>query len=102
MLSASDYRLFAYCCKPFCFPFCDTCIYFFLYADRLIYWSNDSSFAYLEVEVRTTLVVITFWVIKFTFPSGLIPFALMLCAECRSHLHFTDFEHCFSTFRHFY
>ena len=33
MLSASNYRLFACCCKPFCFPFGDTCIYFFLDAD---------------------------------------------------------------------
>ena len=81
MLSASDYRLFAYCSKPFSFPFCDTCIYFFLDADQLIYWCDDTSFAYLEVEMRTTFVIITFGVIKFTFPSGLIPFALMFCAE---------------------
>ena len=100
MLSASYYRLFSCCSKSFGFPFCDTCIYFFLDADRFIYRSNDTSFAYLEVEMRTTLVVITFWVIKFTFPSGLIPFALMFCAECWSHLHFADFEHSFFTFTH--
>lgn len=95
MLSASDYRIFSCCSKPFGFPFCDTCIYFFLNADRLIYWCDDTSFAYLEVEMCTALVVITFWVIKFTFPSGLISFALMFCAECWSHLHFADFEHSF-------
>ena len=49
MLSASDYRLFSCCSKPFGFPFCDTCIYFFLDADRLIYRGNDTSFAYLKV-----------------------------------------------------
>ena len=100
MLRASDYRFSSCCSKPFGFPFGDTCIYFFLDADRLIYWSNDTSFAYLEVEMRTTLVVIAFWVIKFTFPSGLIPFTLMFCAECWSHLHFADFEHSFFTFTH--
>ena len=58
MLSASNDWLFACCSKSFGFPFGDTCIYFFLDADRFIYWSNDTSFAYLEVEMRTTLVVI--------------------------------------------
>ena len=80
VLSASNDWLFACCSKSFCLPFCDTFIYFFLDADRFIHWCNDTALVYFKVEMRTALIVIAFGIINFTFPSGLIPFALMFSA----------------------
>ena len=80
VLSASNFRFNTSFCKPLGFPFCDTCIYFFLDANRFIDWCNDCSLTYFKVEMFTTWVVISLWIVKFTFPLGLIPFALMFCA----------------------
>ena len=80
MLCASNLGLYTCFCKPLGFPFCDTCIYFFFDADRFIYRCYHRTLTYFIVEMRTTLVVVTFWVIHFTLPSGLIPFSLMFCA----------------------
>ena len=100
VLCASDGWFNTCFSKLFCFPLCNTLVNFVLYTYGLIHRCNDTTITYFEVEVHTAFVIITFWIIHFTFPSGFIPFALMFCAKCWSHLHFADFQHCFSSCRH--